>query len=165
MATTKKNEKTENVEAVAKEVKEVAAEIDKDAEIAKLRAELEQLQEEKEALNKSIDKKIDELQDAEPEPPDPWEEYIDIIVPRKPRGAEQYYYVCVNDRSCQIPADGKIQRMRKPFAEVLLMSLEAEAEADRFAENIPHEAAPEGYESLMNTINELKAKLARAGID
>jgi hypothetical protein len=41
----------------------------------------------------------------------------------------------------------------------------AEAEADRFAENIPHEAAPDGFESLMKTINELKMKLARAGID
>lgn len=161
----KETKKTEAVDAVVDEVKEVAAEIDKDAEIAKLRAELERLQDEKDALNEQITSKAMEIAEAEPEPVDPWEEYLEVIVPRKPRGAEQYYYVCVNDRSCQIPADGKMQRMRKPFAEVLLMSLEAEAEADRFAENIPHEAAPEGYESLMKTINELKMKLARAGIN
>lgn len=151
---TKKTDKPETVEAVADEVKEVAADIDKDAEIAKLKAELELLKAEK----------PEEPAKAE-EPKDPWEIYDEIIVPRKPRGAEQYYYVCVNDRSCQIPADGKMQKMRRPFAEALLMSLEAEAEADRFAENVPHEAAPDGFESLMKTINELKMKLARAGID
>ena len=69
---------------------------------------------------------------------DPWEEKVKMIVPRKPKGEEQFYYICINDRRFQIPADGKQQEMPKPVALVLQESLEAEYEADDYADHIPN---------------------------
>lgn len=66
-----------------------------------------------------------------------WDEKISMIVPRKPRGEEQSYYVCVNDRRFLIPANGQMQELPKPVALVLQDSLTAEVEADDFAENMP----------------------------
>ena len=52
----------------------------------------------------------------------------------------------MNHRTCQIPADGKYHKIRKPFAEILMMSLEAEAEAERYAEeDVPHDSSPENF--------------------
>lgn len=70
---------------------------------------------------------------------DEWDEMIEMIVPRKPKGDDQQYYVCVNDRRYMIPADGKMQKLPKPVAEVLRDSLEAEVKADDFADSIPKE--------------------------
>ena len=75
---------------------------------------------------------------AEKKPKDPWEEMVQVIVPRKPRGEDQSYYICVNDRRFQLPADGKPQIMPQPIAEVLLASIAAEAEADDYADHIPN---------------------------
>ena len=69
---------------------------------------------------------------------DPWAEQIEMIVPRKPKGEEQFYYVCVNDRRYQIPANGQMQKMPKPIANVLKESLEADWQADEFADSIPN---------------------------
>ena len=68
-----------------------------------------------------------------------WDETIEMIVPRKPRGEEQFYYICVNDRRFQVPADGKMQKLPKPIALILKDALEAEQKADDFADNIPNE--------------------------
>lgn len=70
---------------------------------------------------------------------DEWLEEVEMIVPRKPKGEEPQYYVCVNDRRFMIPADGRMQKLPKPIAEVLRESLEAEAEADDFADRMPKE--------------------------
>ena len=72
---------------------------------------------------------------------DPWDETIDMVVPRKPRGEDQQYYICVNDRRYLVPADGKVQTLPKPVAEVLRESIEADAEADEFADHIPNRSA------------------------
>ena len=69
---------------------------------------------------------------------DPWAEEIDMIVPRKPKGEEQFYYVCVNDRRYQIPANGQTQKLPKPIANVLKESLEADWQADDFMDHIPN---------------------------
>ena len=69
---------------------------------------------------------------------DPWQEKVSILVPRKPKGEEPYYYVCVNDRRFQIPADGKYQDLPKPIATILQESLEAEYAADEYADSIPN---------------------------
>lgn len=94
-----------------------------------------------------------------------WDEYMDVIVPRHGKGQEKYFYVCVNDRSVQVPADGKRHKMRKPHAEALLASLEAEADAENFADSVPHAAAPESYEQLVSQLADLKAKLKSFGIE
>jgi hypothetical protein len=85
---------------------------------------------------------------AEPEAPttgpgapavvDEWAENIEMIVPRKPKGEEQSYYICINDRRYLVPANGKKQLLPKPVALVLQESLEADAEADDFMDHIPN---------------------------
>lgn len=71
-------------------------------------------------------------------PKDAWEEEVTMVVPRKPRGEDQQYYICVNDRRYLVPADGKVQKLPRPVAEVLQESLQADAEADDFADHIPN---------------------------
>ena len=79
-------------------------------------------------------------------PKDPWDVQVDMIVPRKPRGEDQQYYICVNDRRYLVPANGQMQKLPQPIAEVLAESLAAEAEADDFADHIPNRSA----EQLVN---------------
>ena len=75
---------------------------------------------------------------AAPAVKDEWDEQIEMLIPRKGRGDDQSYYVCVNDRRFYIPADGRMQKLPKPIALVLQESLEAEAEAEDFADRMPH---------------------------
>lgn len=70
---------------------------------------------------------------------DEWQVEVEMIVPRKPKGEDPQYYICVNDRRFIVPADGRMQKLPKPIAEVLKDSLEAEAEADDFADRMPKE--------------------------
>ena len=74
------------------------------------------------------------------ERPDEWLQEEEMIVPRKPKGEDQQYYVCVNDRRFMIPANGKMQTLPKPIAEVLKASLEAEQDADDYADHIPNKS-------------------------
>jgi hypothetical protein len=68
--------------------------------------------------------------------PDPWLEMVKMYVPKKPKGEEQQYYICVNERRYLVPANGKLQELPLPVAEVLTNSLEKEDEADEYAESI-----------------------------
>lgn len=156
MATKKSVPVIENPE-VTEEVKAAEQTIDKDAEIERLKAELEEA---KKQTKKETAK--------EPMPlpaEDEWEEYIDFVTPRHGRGQEKSFFVQVNGFNAQIPADGKMHHIRKPLALALLDSLEAEAQAEQFAEDLPHEAAPASFADLMNVINELRSKLRQSGIE
>lgn len=73
---------------------------------------------------------------AEEKPASKWDEKKTVMVPRKSKW--DYYYVCVNDRRFEIPADGKAHEMPLPIAEVLEQTLEAENVAQDFAEGIPN---------------------------
>lgn len=106
-----------------------------------------------------------EAVEEEMQPVDEWEQFIDFVVPRHGRGQEKTFFVSVNGRNAQIPADGKLQHLRKPHAITLLDSLEAEANAEQFAEDLPHEAAPASFADLMNVINDLRRKLRESGIE
>ena len=99
------------------------------------------------------------------DPDDEWNQFVTINVPRHGKGQEKYFFVSVNHRTCQIPADGKYHKIRKPFAEILMMSLEAEAEAERYAEeDVPHDSSPENFGQLMRQMNEMKKLLKDHGI-
>ena len=138
---TKKNEPIKEIpEGVTEEVKAVAREIEEQKAKA-------------------------ETAEAPEQPVDEWEQFIDIVVPRHGRGQEKTFFVSVNGRNAQIPADGKLQHLRKPHAVALLDSLEAEANAEQFAEDLPHEAAPASFADLMNVINDLRRKLRDSGIE
>ena len=69
-------------------------------------------------------------------PKSTWDEKVTVLVPRKSKF--DYYYVCVNDRRFEIPADGKAHEMPLPIAEVLQQTLEAENAAMDFAEGVPN---------------------------
>ena len=71
-----------------------------------------------------------------------WDVEVEMLVPRKPKGDDAQYYVCVNDRRFYIPANGRMQKLPKPIAEVLQQSLEAEAEAEEYADSIPNKTGP-----------------------
>ena len=73
-------------------------------------------------------------------PADPWEETVDMVVPRRPKGDDQRYYICVNDRRFYVPADGKKQSLPRPVAEILQASLQAAYEAEDFAEEMSRKA-------------------------
>lgn len=72
------------------------------------------------------------------QPVDAWDDYVDIVVPRKGKGEDPQFYVCVNDRRYMIPANGKMQKLPRPVAEILKESIEAEYEADDYADHIPN---------------------------
>jgi hypothetical protein len=68
-----------------------------------------------------------------------WDEMVTMVVPRKPKGQDQQFYVCVNDRRFLIPANGKQQEIPRPIAEVLQTAIEAEYAAEEFADSIQNE--------------------------
>ena len=76
----------------------------------------------------------------EPKAADPWSEMLDVVVPRKPKGEDQQWYVCVNDRRYLVPANGKQQQLPKPVAQVLLDAIQAEYAAEDFADHIPNKS-------------------------
>ena len=96
------------------------------------------------ATKKTVTEPAEEIVAEEPEkeapeaPKSAWDEEIEMLIPRKPKGEESYYYVCVNDRRFEIPANGTMQKLPKPIALVLQDSLEAEIKAEEYADSIPN---------------------------
>ena len=78
------------------------------------------------------------VKEEEPAKVDPWDELVPVVVPRKPKGEDQQFYVCVNDRRWMVPANGKTQQLPRPVAEILQESIQAEYAADDFADHIPN---------------------------
>lgn len=69
-----------------------------------------------------------------------WDEKVPVFVPKKPKGQDKQFYVCVNDRRFTVPANGKQQMLPKPVAEILQAAIEAEYKAEDFADSIPNES-------------------------
>ena len=65
---------------------------------------------------------------------DPWKITVEIRVPVRRDTNDRYYWVCVNGRSAQIPANNEYQEMKLPFAEALVNMLRAEKHAQQFAD-------------------------------
>lgn len=95
------------------------------------------------ATKKATEPVAEEITEIPAEAPkDEWAEEVEMIIPRKPKGDDPQYYVCVNDRRFYIPANGKMQKLPKPVANILLESLEAEQEAEDFADSMPNRTGP-----------------------
>jgi len=119
-----------------------AAEDDKDAEIARLKAEL--------AAAKKVNVTevfvpngrgdMERLQQvatqAAEEGRNPWTVMVKVRVPRKLGSGDDDFWVSVNGVSAQIPANGEVQEMKLPFAMNLMGALEAEDKAIEFAEGL-----------------------------
>ena len=69
-----------------------------------------------------------------------WDEEVEMYVPRKPKGDDQSYYVCINSRKFAVPANGRMQKLPRPVAEILQGSLEAEARAEEMADQMSQAA-------------------------
>ena len=81
-----------------------------------------------------------QAEEAEPVKGSAWDEEVPVVVPRKPKGQDQQFYVCVNDRRFTVPANGKQQMLPRPVAEILQAAIEAEYKAEEFADSIPNES-------------------------
>lgn len=77
-------------------------------------------------------------EEAEEPKKDEWSQLVDVIVPRKPKGEDPNFYICVNDRRFYIPANGKVQQLPLPVAEVLAASLEDEGKAEDYMDSMPN---------------------------
>ena len=75
----------------------------------------------------------------EQKPASKWDQMETVMTPRKSK--HDYYYVCVNDRRFEIPADGKAHEMPHPIADILRQTIEAENAAQDYAESMPNRGA------------------------
>lgn len=75
------------------------------------------------------------IQDAIAEGKDLWEVKVSVRVPERRDTNEKSYWIMVNGRSVQIPANNQYQELRLPFAEALMNTLKADRFAQNFAEN------------------------------
>ncbi len=78
-------------------------------------------------------------------PKSKWDQKVKIYVPRKGKGDDQSWMVMVNDRIMYVPANGKMQELPLPIAKVLQAAVDAEAEAEEYANKVTEEA--------MNAVN------------
>lgn len=77
---------------------------------------------------------------AEEAPKSAWDEEMTIYVPRKAKGDDQSWMLMVNDRLLYVPANGKMQTLPRPFAEVLQAAVEAETRAEEYSEMVTRKA-------------------------
>jgi len=123
--------KTEMAELAAAPAEETAD--PKDAEIAKLKAEISLM---KGGGVRDADKVAALAMEAAEQGLDPWKITVSVRVPRRPVGEDSWYWVNINSRSAQIPANDQVQEMKLPFAEALMNYLKAENAARDFADGI-----------------------------
>ena len=101
----------------------------------------------------------EEAKQAE-EPRTAWDEKVTMVVPRKPKGEDQQFYVCVNDRRFIVPANGQLQELPKPVADILQDAIAAEYAADEFADSIPNsdpvQNMQQQLEKMQQMMNELQ---------
>lgn len=82
----------------------------------------------------------EEPMQAQEKPKDPWQEMVSIFVPRKAKGDDQTWLVIVNDRYHGVPANGRMQTLPRPVAEILQDAIDAETAAADYMDRITREA-------------------------
>ena len=110
----------------------------KDAEIARLKAELEAANR-RAAYTTPMDERkriLEMAEEAAAEGKDPWGILVEIRVPKRAKTEDPWFWININGRSAQIPADDRIQEMKLPFAVVLLDMLTAEERAQDYADSL-----------------------------
>ena len=81
---------------------------------------------------------------------DPWEIEVEVFVPHRDKGEDKWYWININDRAAQIPADDRRQKMRLPYALILMDMIKAKQQEEDFIDSIvvydpkdnPHEGRP-----------------------
>ena len=72
---------------------------------------------------------------AEAMPVDPWQDMMEVFVPRFRKGEDQTLYVNVNGHERYVPLNGKIQKWPRPFAEVIQAHFEQEEKTEDFIDS------------------------------
>ena len=105
--------------------------------IAKLEAQLAAERAKSAGYRRGNDAEVVEkaIQEAIAEGKDLWEMRVSVRVPERRDTNEKSYWIMVNGRSVQLPANNQYQEMRLPFAEALMNTLKADRFAQNFAEN------------------------------
>ena len=67
---------------------------------------------------------------------DLWNETVELFVPHRNPTEDPFYWICVNSRPVQIPADDTIQEMRLPYACVLVDLLANEKRAADYRDRV-----------------------------
>ena len=108
----------------------------KDKRIAELEAQLAEANKLNAAYTKGNDLEVvrQKSQEAAEKGLDAWEITVSIRVPARRDSNDPSYWLCVNGRSAQIPANNEYQEMKLPFAEALVNMLQAEKHAKLFAD-------------------------------
>ena len=138
MATKKNPEKElENLEATEQEPVKENETAKLQAEIAALKAQLEQS---KKPAGRNAESDFDRVHNAEAEcaesGTDPWGVEIDVLVPHREKTEDPWYWVSVNGRTVQIPANDRYQKMRLPFACVLVDTLAAQRRSIEYQDSL-----------------------------
>lgn len=146
---TKKQAPVEKVETMEEEVPVQPAEEAKQPSMEDIQAELEKLKAENERLkknsvqsnslsgSKSDYERVQEVcLQAAKAGKDPWGIKISIRAPRRPKKEDPFYWVCVNGRSIQIPANDRYFEMALPFAETLVNMINADNMANDYIDSI-----------------------------
>lgn len=138
---TKKNAETKaqdelELEPTAVKSEAAPAAVDKDAEIERLKAELAAVQQQNAGYRAGRDADVvaKAIESAMAAGQDPWTVTVSVRVPERRDTTERSYWLCVNGRSAQLPANNQYQEMKLPFAEALMNTLQAERHAQRFAD-------------------------------
>ena len=103
-------------------------------------AELEKRLAEAEKLNKAMAAGDDysivkqETERCARENIDPFTVWVEIRVPVRTDCNDKYYWGCVNGQSVQIPANNEYQKMKLPFAEMIVNMIRNQKHADTFAD-------------------------------
>lgn len=82
-------------------------------------------------------------------PKSKWDQKVKIYVPRKGKGDDQSWMVMVNDRIMYVPANGKMQELPLPIAKVLQAAVDAEAEAEEYANKVTEQAMNAGNKGVL----------------
>ena len=114
----------------------------KDAEIAELKAKLAKMQ--MASVTEvfvpngrgDMERIYQVAKDAADAHDDEWKIKVKVRVPRKMGAGDDDFWIVVNGRSVQIPANGEVQEMALPYAMALMDALEAEEKAIEFAEGL-----------------------------
>ena len=155
MATKKSS--TPVLEVPENEDAKLEEEANKLQQMANMQAELEALKKENEKLRqnsvaamnasggKSDYERVKEAcQKAAEEGKDAWSIKISVRAPRRPLKEDPFYWLSVNDRQVQIPADDKYYDLQLPFANDLVDMIRAEWLAADFSDSI------ENYDPVTN---------------
>ena len=121
---------------------EVLEQLDpRDAEIAKLKEELEKAQRRAVFSSpKQEQARIRQLaEQAEDAGEDPWDVKVEVRIPKRPATEDPWYWININNRSVQIPANDKLQELKLPWAIALLDMLAAEDKTQDYIDEEMHD--------------------------